>query len=101
MNTKEHSGGLDAHSRPIKATVLETKLASTSDPFDIQSNREDLGPQSSAQDIAAGQGHATVALDLTECDRELINVPGSIQPHGLLLIADPETLAVVAGGRRH
>ena len=97
MNTKEHSGGLDAHSRPIKATVLETKLASTSNPFDIQSNREDLGPQSSAQDIAAGQGHATVALDLTECDRERINVPGSIQPHGLLLIADPETLAVVAG----
>jgi light-regulated signal transduction histidine kinase (bacteriophytochrome) len=37
------------------------------------------------------------ALDLTACDREPIHVPGAIQPHGLLLIADPATLDVVAG----
>lgn len=37
------------------------------------------------------------ALDLTACDREPIHVPGAIQPHGLLLIADPATLRVVAG----
>ncbi|MBJ6120609.1 histidine kinase dimerization/phosphoacceptor domain -containing protein [Sphingomonas mollis] len=36
-------------------------------------------------------------LDLTVCDREPIHIPGSIQPHGLLLIADTNTLAVIAG----
>ncbi|WP_174296754.1 histidine kinase dimerization/phosphoacceptor domain -containing protein [Sphingomonas bacterium] len=36
-------------------------------------------------------------LDLTGCDREPIHVPGSIQPHGILLVADAETLRVVAG----
>lgn len=35
--------------------------------------------------------------DLTLCDVEPIHVPGSIQPHGLLLIADARTLAVTAG----
>ena len=37
------------------------------------------------------------APELTECDREPIHIPGAIQPHGLLLIADPETLRVLAG----
>jgi light-regulated signal transduction histidine kinase (bacteriophytochrome) len=36
-------------------------------------------------------------LDLTACDREPIHIPGSIQPHGLLLVADPLSLTVVAG----
>lgn len=36
------------------------------------------------------------SLDITACDREPIHVPGSIQPHGLLLIADA-SLTVVAG----
>ncbi len=36
-------------------------------------------------------------VDLAGCDREPIHVPGSIQPHGLMLIADARTLAVVAG----
>lgn len=35
-------------------------------------------------------------LDLSACDREPIHIPASIQPHGLLLIADRGTLAVVA-----
>ncbi len=35
--------------------------------------------------------------DLGVCDREPIHVPGAIQPHGLLLVADAATLAVVAG----
>ena len=30
------------------------------------------------------------ALDLTACDREPIHIPGAIQPHGLLLIADAD-----------
>ena len=36
-------------------------------------------------------------VDLSGCDREPIHVPGSIQPHGVMLVADPATLAVVAG----
>ncbi|WP_354038041.1 histidine kinase dimerization/phosphoacceptor domain -containing protein [Devosia sp. UYZn731] len=35
--------------------------------------------------------------DITLCDVEPIHVPGSIQPHGLLLIADERTLRVTAG----
>lgn len=38
-------------------------------------------------------------VDLTACDREPIHIPGSIQPHGVLLVADRDTLVVdhVAG----
>src|SRR5215218_9874984 len=34
-------------------------------------------------------------LDLTNCDREPIHIPGSIQPHGALLVADPVSEAVL------
>ncbi len=34
-------------------------------------------------------------VDLTNCDREPIHIPGSIQPHGVLLALDPDTLRVV------
>jgi light-regulated signal transduction histidine kinase (bacteriophytochrome) len=30
-------------------------------------------------------------LDITNCDRELIHIPGSIQPHGVLLALDADT----------
>lgn len=40
---------------------------------------------------------ADAPLDLTLCDREPIHIPGAIQPHGLLLIADAGTLAVIGG----
>ena len=36
--------------------------------------------------------------DLTDCDREPIHIPGSIQPHGLLLVVEAAGLTVV--GRR-
>jgi light-regulated signal transduction histidine kinase (bacteriophytochrome)/CheY-like chemotaxis protein len=36
--------------------------------------------------------------DLTDCDREPIHIPGSIQPHGALLALDPETLTVAMAG---
>lgn len=36
--------------------------------------------------------------DLTDCDREPIHIPGSVQPHGALLALDPETLTVVMAG---
>ena len=36
-------------------------------------------------------------LDLTACDREPIHIPGAIQPHGLLILADAASMTVVAG----
>ena len=36
------------------------------------------------------------AHDLTSCDREPIHIPGSIQPHGILLVAGAD-LTIVAG----
>lgn len=46
-------------------------------------------------DVAVRFGEA----DLTTCDREPIHIPGSIQPHGVLLVLDRQTLTVeqVAG----
>lgn len=38
----------------------------------------------------------STALDLTLCDREPIHIPGAIQPHGLLLVADARTGLVEA-----
>src|SRR5262245_62122611 len=40
--------------------------------------------------------------DLTTCDREPIHIPGSIQPHGVLLVVDRPRMVVeqVAGDTR-
>ncbi len=40
-------------------------------------------------------GPAFGTADLTNCDRELIQLPGSVQPHGVLLILHPEHLRVL------
>jgi chemotaxis family two-component system sensor kinase Cph1 len=37
-------------------------------------------------------------VDLTYCDQEPIHIPGSIQPHGVLLTLDPRDLHVVHAG---
>jgi chemotaxis family two-component system sensor kinase Cph1 len=44
-------------------------------------------------------GMAGVSIDLNGCDQEPIHIPGSIQPHGMMLVADQDTLIVrhVAG----
>ncbi len=34
-------------------------------------------------------------IDLTDCDREPIHIPGAIQPHGLLLVVDPASEEVL------
>lgn len=34
-------------------------------------------------------------LDLTNCDREPIHIPGSIQPHGVLFVLDPVTFHII------
>jgi two-component system, chemotaxis family, sensor kinase Cph1 len=36
-------------------------------------------------------------LDISQCDREPIHVPGSIQPHGSLLVIDAKELRAVGG----
>jgi light-regulated signal transduction histidine kinase (bacteriophytochrome) len=36
-------------------------------------------------------------IELTDCDREPIHMPGTIQPHGLLLAANADTFEVVGG----
>jgi two-component system, chemotaxis family, sensor kinase Cph1 len=35
-----------------------------------------------------------LAIDVSGCDREPIHIPGSIQPHGIMLAADKTTLIV-------
>lgn len=41
-------------------------------------------------------GEPIQQADLTACDREPIHIPGSIQPHGVLLVVDPASRAIVA-----
>lgn len=45
--------------------------------------------------LAASHTPAYRPSDLTTCDREPIHVPGAIQPHGVLLALDPETMTAV------
>ena len=36
--------------------------------------------------------------DITNCDREPIHIPGSVQPHGALLAVDPQDLQIIQAG---
>ena len=36
--------------------------------------------------------------DLIACDREPMNIPGAIQPHGLMLVADANALLIHFAG---
>ena len=38
------------------------------------------------------------ATDLSSCDREPIQIPGSIQPHGAILVVLPDTLQIAQAG---
>jgi chemotaxis family two-component system sensor kinase Cph1 len=49
-------------------------------------------PQMSDVQVAFG------TADLTNCDRERIHVPGSIQPHGAMLVIEPKSLRIVQAG---
>ena len=44
---------------------------------------------------APSQPDDNIAVDLSECDREPIHVPGAIQPQGVLLAVSPEELTIV------
>jgi chemotaxis family two-component system sensor kinase Cph1 len=54
--------------------------------------------ESNVSDDAIRFGEA----DLTTCDREPIHIPGSIQPHGVLLVVDRQNMAIeqLAGDAR-
>nr|WP_316629999.1 histidine kinase dimerization/phosphoacceptor domain -containing protein [uncultured Brevundimonas sp.] len=38
-----------------------------------------------------------IAPDLTQCDREPIHIPGSIQPHGFMLVLDLQSMTIRQG----
>ena len=40
-----------------------------------------------------------MTIDLTNCDREPIHIPGLIQPHGVLLVLQNPTLEIVQVSR--
>jgi light-regulated signal transduction histidine kinase (bacteriophytochrome) len=46
-------------------------------------------------DDVSTNGPAFGEADLTNCDREPIHIPASIQPHGVLLALDPQSLTIV------
>jgi two-component system, chemotaxis family, sensor kinase Cph1 len=41
----------------------------------------------------SNENHQTI--DLTNCDREPIHIPGAIQPHGVLLVLEASTLNII------
>jgi light-regulated signal transduction histidine kinase (bacteriophytochrome) len=48
-------------------------------------------------DIMRAEAPTPLGGDISACDRELIHIPGAIQPHGLLLVVDPAGMTVIAG----
>jgi chemotaxis family two-component system sensor kinase Cph1 len=40
-------------------------------------------------------GIPTASIDVTNCDREPIHIPGAILPHGVMLVLDADTLEVL------
>ena len=49
------------------------------------------------REASDGVAASELGPDLTACDREPIHIPGAIQPHGLLLVADRRSLRVIGG----
>ena len=43
----------------------------------------------------SGNGVEFGQVDLSSCDHEPIHIPGSIQPHGVLLVVDPKDLTIL------
>jgi light-regulated signal transduction histidine kinase (bacteriophytochrome) len=46
-------------------------------------------------DSSHDHGAMSETVDLTNCDREPIHIPGSVQPHGAMLVCDPATFHVL------
>jgi two-component system, chemotaxis family, sensor kinase Cph1 len=49
----------------------------------------------SDQSVAHTRSPTPDSLDLTNCDREPIHIPGSIQPHGVLLVISEADLTIM------
>ena len=47
----------------------------------------------------ADPGIAIASVDITNCDREPIHIPGTILPHGVMLVLDAATLEIQAAAR--
>jgi light-regulated signal transduction histidine kinase (bacteriophytochrome) len=47
--------------------------------------------------MSISQATVQFGTDISECDREPIHIPGSIQPHGLLLIAEVDGQRILGG----
>jgi light-regulated signal transduction histidine kinase (bacteriophytochrome) len=45
-----------------------------------------------------GEESPAFGADVTNCDREPIHIPGSVQPHGALLAVDPRDLQILQAG---
>ena len=54
-------------------------------------------PDMSRLTASANETSEPFAINVADCDRELIHIPGSIQPHALVIVADPSTLIVTGG----
>ncbi|HEX8529353.1 MAG TPA: hypothetical protein VF646_05000, partial [Cytophagales bacterium] len=50
---------------------------------------------SNQTDVTAAQPGAPGRVDITNCDREPIHIPGAIQPHGVLLALTEPDLKIV------
>ena len=48
-----------------------------------------------ASDPMSGTAALPADVDLTNCDREPIHIPGAILPHGAMLVLDPESLEIL------
>jgi light-regulated signal transduction histidine kinase (bacteriophytochrome) len=46
----------------------------------------------------ASDDGSAFGADITNCDREPIHIPGSVQPHGALLAVDPQDLQIIQAG---
>lgn len=60
-------------------------------------SQEELRVLSDPMPGGAPGSSSDLGLDLNDCDREPIHIPGAIQPHGLVLVAQAEGLKIVGG----
>lgn len=64
--------------------------------------RYEVTHMSDAHSIGPNGGLPAFGADITNCNREPIHIPGSVQPHGALLAVEPRDFRIVqAGGDTH
>lgn len=58
-------------------------------------HRVSSATQSNDRQLKQAENIAPEEINLTNCDRELIHIPGKIQPHGVLLVLSEPNLTIV------